>query len=204
MVVELINNHFISVQYSKIDECKSYILFHVKTTINKFWNDAEMLMKSFWTSHLQMLNGLEPLFYNWTCRWKGILKGVDETHQRSVNFKMSFWFHGLDKITNEIISEFLPWNFLYLPGGFLQASLFMILHTKSPGSQKSFHEAPRKLQKNSGQKSRNDFVGIFVQTMKPKGHFEINWPLLIVSSRCCVNNCVLWLSTCNSISPAYE
>ena len=97
---------------------------------------------------------------------------------------MSLWFHRLDKITNEIISEFLPWNFLYLPGGFLeafwgflQASLFMILHTKSPRSPKSFHEAPRKLQKNSGQKSRNNFVGIFVQTMKPKGHFEINWPL---------------------------
>ena len=100
---------------------------------------------------------------------------------------MSLWFHRLDKITNEIISEFLPWNFLYLPGGFLeafwgflQASLFMILHTKSPGSPKSFHEAPRKLQKNSGQKSRNNFVGIFVQTMKPKGHFEINWPLVTI------------------------
>ena len=97
---------------------------------------------------------------------------------------MSLWFHRLDKITNEIISEFLPWNFLYLPGGFLeafwgflQASLFMILHTKSQGSPKSFHEAPRKLQKNSGQKPRNNFVGIFVQMMKPKGHFEINWPL---------------------------
>ena len=97
---------------------------------------------------------------------------------------MSFWYYCLDKNTNEIISGFLPWNFLYLPGGFLeafwgflQASLFMILHTKSPGSPKSFHEAPRKLQKNSGQKSRNNFVGIFVQTMKPKGHFEINWPL---------------------------
>jgi hypothetical protein len=50
----------------------------------------------------------------------------------------------------------------------------MILHTKSPGSPKSFQEAPRKLQKNSGQKSRNNFVGIFVQTIIPKGHFEIN------------------------------
>ena len=98
---------------------------------------------------------------------------------------MSFWFHRLDKITNEIISEFLPWNFLYLPGGFLvaflgflQASLFIILHTKSPGSPKSLHEVPRKLQKNSGQKSRNYFVGIYVQTMKSKGYFEINWPLV--------------------------
>ena len=84
------------------------------------------------------------------------------------------------------------WNFLYLPGGFLeafwgflQASLFMILHTNSPGSPKSFHEAPKKLQKNSGQKSRNNFVVIFVQTMKPKGHFEINWPLKVVFFRKC-------------------
>ena len=42
---------------------------------------------------------------------------------------------------------------------------------------KSFQEAPRKVQNISGQKSRNNFVDIFVQTMKPKGHFEINWPL---------------------------
>ena len=97
---------------------------------------------------------------------------------------MSFWCQNFFQKTNGIISVFLPWNFLYLPGGFLgafwgfmQASLFMILHTRSPGSPKSFHEAPRKLQKNSGQKSRNNFVGIFVQTMKPKGHFEIDWPL---------------------------
>jgi len=50
----------------------------------------------------------------------------------------------------------------------------MILNNKSPGSPKSFQEAPRKLQKNSGQKSRNNFVGIFVQTIIPKRHFEIN------------------------------
>ena len=37
--------------------------------------------------------------------------------------------------------------------------------------------ASMKLQENSGQKSKNNFIGIFVQTMKPKGHFEIYWPL---------------------------
>ena len=31
MAVELINNHFVSVQLSKRDECKRYILFHLKT-----------------------------------------------------------------------------------------------------------------------------------------------------------------------------
>ena len=29
-----------------------------------------------------------------------------------------------------------------------------------------------------GRNLGNFFVGIFVQTMTPKGHFEINWPLL--------------------------
>ena len=53
----------------------------------------------------------------------------------------------------------------------------MILHTKSPG-----------------QKSRKNFVGIFVQTMKPKGHFEINWPLVIVakSNTLSLNFCNLY------------
>ena len=33
-----------------------------------------------------------------------------------------------------------------------------------------------------GQKFVKFFVGILVQTMRPKGHFEINWPLVEVSS----------------------
>ena len=45
--VELITN--ISFQYSKRDKCKTYILFHVKTTTNRFLNDAKMLLKSFCT-----------------------------------------------------------------------------------------------------------------------------------------------------------
>ena len=36
MTVELINNHLISVQYSKRDECKRYNLFHLKTITNRF------------------------------------------------------------------------------------------------------------------------------------------------------------------------
>ena len=48
--------------HSKRNECKRYILFHIKTTTNEFWNNDVMLLKSFWTSHLQMMNWLEPLF----------------------------------------------------------------------------------------------------------------------------------------------
>ena len=97
---------------------------------------------------------------------------------------MSLWFHRLDKNTNEINSEFLPWNFYTflgaswkLFGAFCRLPCLWYYIISPQGSPKSFHEAPRKLQKNSGQKSRNNFVSIFVQTMKPKGHFEINWPL---------------------------
>jgi hypothetical protein len=41
----------------------------------------------------------------------------------------------------------------------------MILLTKSPGSPKRFQEAPRKVQKISGQKSRNNYVGILEETI---------------------------------------
>ena len=45
-----------------------------------------MMLKSFWTSHLQMMNGLE----NWTGRQKGIPKGVDETHIKVASSHMVF------------------------------------------------------------------------------------------------------------------
>ena len=48
----------------------------------------EMMLTSFWTSHLQMINRLEPLFQIGTGRQKGIPKGVDETHQ----FQCMPWF----------------------------------------------------------------------------------------------------------------
>ena len=54
----------------------------------------------------------------------------------------------------------------------------MILLTKSPGSSKSFQEAPRKVQKISGQKYRNNSVGFLEEVLTPKGHLEINWPLV--------------------------
>ena len=49
--------HFSTV---KISDC--YIPFHVTITTNRFWNDGEMMLNSLWTSHLQMMNWLDPLF----------------------------------------------------------------------------------------------------------------------------------------------
>jgi hypothetical protein len=40
--------------------------------------------------------------------------------------------------------------------------------------QKASRKPPRKVQKISGQKSRNNFVGFFEEVLTPKGHFEIN------------------------------
>ena len=60
----------------------------------------------------------------------------------------------------------LPGSFL----GFQQPSLFMILLTKSPGSPKSFQEAPRKLQKFQG---RNPEIFSLVSWMKLIFHKDI-------------------------------
>ena len=40
-------------------------------------------------------------------------------------------------------------------------------------ASKSFQEAPRKVHKILGQKSRNNFVGFLEEVLTPKGHFEI-------------------------------
>ena len=57
----------ISFQYGKTNKYKLYILFHVTTTKNKFWNDDEIMLKSFWTSHSQMTNRTKAsiLEFNW-------------------------------------------------------------------------------------------------------------------------------------------
>ena len=71
MAFEQLNIYFIEVQQKRW-------VYKVQV-----WNDAEMLLKSFWTSHLQMMNWLEPLPYNWTGRRKGIPIGVDQTQMSS-------------------------------------------------------------------------------------------------------------------------
>jgi hypothetical protein len=63
------------------------------------------------------------------------------------------------KIPTKLFPDLYPEifkTFLGLPVG----SLFMILLNKSPGSPKSFQEAPRKLQKESRQNPGNNFGGM--------------------------------------------
>ena len=58
--------------------------------------------------YLQMMNRLEPLFYNGTGRQKGIPKGVDETHQTR-----TIW-NGIVLPFNSTICQISNWNLLAL------------------------------------------------------------------------------------------
>ena len=96
-----------------------------------------MLLKSF----LQMMNGLEPLFWNWTGRRKGTPKFVDETHQRVnilswMGFIYTFWsslfiyqfnsrigvLDSNDTITFKLLFQFLKKEMKFLPIYFLSYS----------------------------------------------------------------------------------
>ena len=88
------------------------------------------------------------------------------------------------KIPTKLLPDFCPEIFCSFLGAYwkllgascrLPCLWYYLL--SPPGSSKSFQEAPRKLQKISGQKLGNNFVGILEEVFRPKGHFEINWPL---------------------------
>ena len=62
-----------------------------------------MLLKSFWTNHMQMINKLEPLFLIWTDRQKG--EDVDETKlcmvpsKNAIEFLKRLWMFKLHVLT---------------------------------------------------------------------------------------------------------
>ena len=72
---------------------------------------------------------------------------------------MSFWCHGLNQNRNKNIVRISALNF------------FIISIVRKP--KRSHKEDIKK----SGQKSLKYIIVILVQTLTPKRHFEINWPL---------------------------
>ena len=76
----------------------------------------------------------------------------------------------------EICYTFLgaSWKLFELPGDLVSNIINKEAYRKPQKASRKPQEAPRKVQKNSGQKSRNNFVGFFEEVLKPKGHFEIN------------------------------
>ena len=85
------------------------------------------------------------------------------------------------KIPTKLFLDFCPdffcsflgayWKLFGLPGNLVLNIINKEAYRKP---QKASQKAPGRYKKNSGQKFRNNFVGNFVQTMKPKGNFEIN------------------------------
>ena len=109
------------------------------------------------------------------CRSKGQL--ISECpHEKSVSSKiptkifLEFW--------PEIFCSFLgaSWKLFGLPGDLVSNTI-----NKEYWKPKKPPGSPKKLQKISGQKSRNIFVGILDETDFSWGHFEINWPLAVRS-----------------------
>ena len=85
------------------------------------------------------------------------------------------------KIPTKLFLDFCPeffcsflgasWKLFGLPGDLV----FNIINKEAYRKpQKASRKPPGRFKKISGQKSRNNFVVIFVQTMKPKGRFKIN------------------------------
>ena len=95
---------------------------------------------------------------------------------------MSFWCQCFDQKTNKNIvrNSALKVSIASLgpPLGFLGLLVDLLINDmtyKCPkAAQKSFEEAPRKLQKIQGRNPYNIFVAILVETMIPKRHFDIN------------------------------
>ena len=87
--------------------------------MNKFWNDAEMLLKSFWTSHLQLMNGLNPLFLELNWYTKGNTKRCEWNPPNSccclVFIFDKFYFNMINIIfVHNFISASFLWNPKYV------------------------------------------------------------------------------------------
>ena len=102
--------------------------------------------------------------------------------------KCPFGVKTSSKIPTKLFLDICPeiWcTFLWASWKLFEASCrlpysWYYLLLKSPGSWKSFQEAPKKVQKISGQKYRNSFVGFLEEFLIPIEHFEINWPLKLL------------------------
>ena len=100
---------------------------------------------------------------------------------------MSFWCHRFDQNTNEKFDKFLPYNLKsgqinktkalsYNIQSFIYDYMGYSMYQRHYGVPLSYYLTTFQI---IGQKFSNFFVGILVQTMTPKGHFEINLPLPI-------------------------
>ena len=77
-----------SFQYSKREKSKSYILFYVTITTNKFLNDAEILLNQSFANDEQTRASI----LEWNLQRKGNTKRCKQMKPTYVNFHMKFSF----------------------------------------------------------------------------------------------------------------
>ena len=91
---------------------------------------------------------------------------------------MSFWCHRLDQNSNENIVRISGLEFFEaswgLPGDLVSNIINKEVYRKP---QKASWKLQGSFKKFQGRNLYNIFVAILVETMTPKRHFKINWPL---------------------------
>ena len=97
---------------------------------------------------------------------------------------MSFWYYCLDKIPTRLFLDFCldffysflgaSWKLFHLPGDLVCNFINKEAYRKPQKASRKPHLSFRKFH---GRNPYNILVAILIETMTPKGHFEINWPL---------------------------
>ena len=103
---------------------------------------------------------------------------------------MSFWCHRFNQNSNENIVRISALKFFVaswgLPGSFLGLPGDLVSNIINKEAYRKPKKASRKPQgsfkKFQGRNPYNILVAILVETMTPKRHFEINWPLRKVAA----------------------
>ena len=123
-----------------------------------------------------------------------------------LNYNLPYlWNNNFFQNTNDFFFWISVLNFfvtsLGLPGSFLRLPRDLLSNIITKESYRKPRKASRNPQgsyKNfQGRNSNNIFVGLLVETMTPKGHFEINWPL---ASHVLKTELQVW-NFCNMVSP---
>ena len=92
---------------------------------------------------------------------------------------MSFWCHRFDQNSNENIVRISALKLFVASLGFPGDLLSNIINKKAYRKPQTAAGKPQGIFKNvQGRIPYNISVGLLVETMTPKRHFEINWPLV--------------------------
>ena len=105
---------------------------------------------------------------------------------------MSFWCHRFDQNSNENIVKIPALKFFVASWGFpgscfgLSGDLVSnIINKETYRKPQKLPGSPKEAIKNfQGRNPCNIFVAIWVETMTPKKHFEINLPLALINLWC--------------------